>query len=220
MNILNGPYDKLIMLKSMRERDGFSMRPAKYSLIMLCLLLAVTSVMCSIFVPADADNISVERKQSTVDSLQKTIGAMENVAVTVTIEPTKEIPFPTMVKPLSGSMTGLLSYPSEIIPAMRVVAINVNSGEYFSTEAFDEGTFRLDELPVGTYHVMAYLIDPIAGNQNLTGGYTQFVLCGQTAACTDHSLVDVKVAARSNTPEVNPADWYAPAGSFPPDPTQ
>jgi hypothetical protein len=210
----------MIMLKSKPERGGISMRHAYYPLIIASLLLAAVSVMCSIFVPADSGKVNAGDKQATVASLQKTVIVMEKVAVTATIEPTKEIPFPTMVKPPAGSIAGLLSYPSETIPAMRVVAINVDSGEYFSTEVFDQGTYRLDELPVGKYHVVAYLVHPIGENQSLAGGYTQFVLCGRSVNCTDHTLVDVEVAAMSNTPEVNPADWYAPDGTFPADPTQ
>ncbi len=38
------------------------------------------------------------------------------------------------------------------------------------------------------------------------------------ASCTDHTLIDVKVEADTVTSDVNPGDWYAPAGSFPTDP--
>lgn len=196
------------------------MKPARWPLLFLCLILALTSMMCSIFTSADSGKITEQQKKATVDSLQVTVSAMQKTAITATPEPTKEIPFPTMVKPPSGSITGKISYPAESIPPLRVVAIKVDSGEYFSTEVFSENTFRLDELPAGKYHVLAYLAEPADGSQNMAGGYTQSVLCGLNASCTDHTLIDVEVAANSNTPEINPADWYAPAGTLPADPTR
>ncbi|NMB55648.1 MAG: hypothetical protein GYA15_13205 [Leptolinea sp.] len=194
------------------------MKPARRTLIFLCLTLAAATVMCSIFTPADSGKLKEGERQATVYNLQLTINAMQKAAVTPTSEPTQEIPFPTMEKPPFGSITGSLSYPSEKIPPQRIVAVNVETGEFFSTEVLDQDTYRLDEVPAGKYHIMAYLLEPASNGQNITAGYTQFVICGLKADCTDHRLVEVEVEANANTPDVDPADWYAPEGTFPVDP--
>ena len=176
--------------------------------------------MCSLFGPADAGKESDQVKQATIVSLQKTVDVRQQQAVTATVEPTTPISFPTMVKPPSGSISGSLSYPAEGIPPLRIVAIKIDTGEYFATEVTDNKTYGLDGLPVGKYHVLAYRVDPAGADPNLAGGFSQYVLCGQTAECTDHSLVEVEVLSGIVTTNINPMDWYAPAGSFPVDPTK
>ena len=46
-----------------------------------------------------------------------------------------------------------------------------------------------NEIPVGNYYVFAVVAD----STNFAGGYTQAVLCGLTADCTDHSLIPVTI---------------------------
>jgi hypothetical protein len=114
-----------------------------------------------------------------------------------------------------GSVSGQLSYPSEGIPALRVVAYNTNSGYYYYMEtAPNQSSYRIDGLPAGIYRVVAYGMEGV----DLSGGYTHAVPCGLGANCTDHSLIDIPVEAGQETKDVNPTDWYAPPGSFPPDP--
>ncbi|MGQ9553761.1 MAG: hypothetical protein ACUVWR_06595 [Anaerolineae bacterium] len=36
--------------------------------------------------------------------------------------------------------------------------------------------------------------------------------------CADHSLIGVEVRAGETTTGIDPGDWYAPEGAFPPDP--
>lgn len=114
----------------------------------------------------------------------------------------------------SGMIAGNLSYPSEWIPPLRVVAFNSAT---MAVEAFvdtqENDSFYTLSLPVGSYYVVAYTMDG-----GLGAGYTQSVLCGLTVACTDHSLVAVQVLANMSVPDIDPGDWYAPPGSFPPMP--
>ncbi len=184
-------------------------------LIILTLTLAGTSLMCSIFTPSNTPTPAPDQKQATINSLQLTVSALEKNAVTQTPVPTMGQAIPTMVKPASGSISGKLSYPSEVIPPLRVVAINTETGEFYSTEVIDNGVYVLDGVPVGTYHVVAYLRDK-SGSAG-SGGFSHAVLCGLTVNCTDHSLVDVEVRDGENITEINPADWYAPDGTFPSD---
>ena len=120
----------------------------------------------------------------------------------------------------SGSVSGDLMYPASALPPLRIVAFQVGSGTYYYTEtAKGQSSYQLDSLPAGTYHVVAYVI-PGAGFPAgaPSGGYSQAVPCGLQASCTDHTLIDVVVSAGQVTTGVNPNDFYAPAGTFPPSP--
>ncbi len=140
------------------------------------------------------------------------------------IQPTASLSARDFIPPM-GTVTGNLSFPSSFIPAIRIAFFSLTDGSVSYTDTgMNQGTYSMD-LPAGSYHVIAYPYtagmgtppagSPIAGT---AGGYTQFVLCGLTAACTDHSLIPVVVTV-GQTIMVNPGDWYAPEGTFPPMPT-
>lgn len=125
-------------------------------------------------------------------------------ALTVTVTATPE----------PGSISGMLSYPSSFIPPLRVVAFQVNSFYYRYVDTMqNQSTYQIAGLAPGMYHVVAYIMDG-----SYAGGYTQMVPCGLQASCTDHSLIDVEVKSGQDTPNVNPGDWYALDGTFPPKP--
>jgi hypothetical protein len=114
--------------------------------------------------------------------------------------------------PASGGIAGQLSYPSSGIPPMMVVAYEVGSQNYHYVLTFpDASTYQIDDLPPGTYYVVAYT----QGDLNLPGGYSQAVPCGLLATCTDHSLIPVEVKSGEVTQGINPGDFYAPDGTFP-----
>lgn len=126
--------------------------------------------------------------------------------------------------PAAGSISGNLSYPSEFIPPMRVVAFRLANGQpsgefVFVETALNQGNYQLDNLVPGQYWVVAYTIPEGEGiPQGLAGGFSQAVPCGLSVECGDHSLLAVDVVPGQTTADVNPADWYAPEGAFPPDP--
>lgn len=126
---------------------------------------------------------------------------------------TDNIPTFTPQGGLSGSIAGQLSYPSEFIPSLAIVAY-VDGGSpfdyYYVITPENNGTYQLDNLPPGNYHVVAYVI-----SGGLSAGYSQAVPCGLSVDCTDHSLISVSVTGGQVTQGVNPQDWYAPEGSFP-----
>lgn len=114
----------------------------------------------------------------------------------------------------TGSISGLLSYPSEMIPAMMVVATNTLNGTYSYVLTVDyQGDFFIDGLTPGTYTIIAYEM-----TSGIPGAYSQMVPCGLLYTCTDHSLIPVTVVAGQNTPDIFPGDWYADDGTFPPKP--
>ncbi len=131
---------------------------------------------------------------------------------------TDNIPTNTPPEGLAGSIEGNLSYPSEGIPPMAVVAYRVggqpNEYYYVVTNA-NQSTYLLENIPEGSYTILAY---PMLEGNTLAGGYTQAVPCGLLANCTDHSLIPVPVSAGQDTLGADPIDWYAPQGTFPPNP--
>ena len=134
------------------------------------------------------------------------------VTSTATLTPT----ITATATPVPGSISGTLSYPSEFIPPLRVVAFNANGFNYrYVDTMLNQGAFQITGLAPGTYHVVAYVIDG-----TLAGGYTQAVPCGLAFECADHTLLDVIVISGKDTPDILPADWYAPEGFFPPMPLQ
>jgi hypothetical protein len=128
----------------------------------------------------------------------------------------------------NAMITGALSYPSEFLPPMRVVAFSLTDGKaYFVHTAKNQGQFSL-KVPAGTYYLVSYPYEGTAGETGqvesytlgggpFAGGYTQMVPCGLTANCEDHTLLPIMVT-EGQTVTANPGDWYAPEGTFPPMP--
>ncbi len=119
----------------------------------------------------------------------------------------------------NGSISGTLMYPASSIPALRVVAFEVGAAHYYYTETSPgQSTYTIENIPPGTYHVVAYVLPGAGFPAGMAGGYSQAVPCGLQSMCNDHTLIDVTVTAGQTTTGVNPADFYAGSGTFPPDP--
>jgi len=120
----------------------------------------------------------------------------------------------------TGAITGNLGYPSEFIPELRVVAFNIYNEDYHFIETVrNQQTYEISDLPPGTYHVVAYVLNM---GMELPLAYSQFVLCGSTVDCEDHTLVEVYVYADHVTEGIDPIDAYISAeeAGWPEDPTQ
>jgi len=139
-------------------------------------------------------------------------------------------PFPQMPTPATtatvpaaaaeGGISGTLMYPASAIPALRIVAFQVGgSAYYYVATKLGATTYELDHLPPGTYHVVAYPLPGGGFTGGPPGGYSQMVPCGLQAGCADHTLIDVVVTPGNVTTGVNPNDYYANPGTFPPNPT-
>jgi len=194
-------------------------------LLTVLILLAMT-LACRM-TAAPQSEVSEQDTRATIQVMQATIDAMgKDANVTAEAWLTESAGQPgdsaggagTPVP--YGSISGSLSFPSEFIPAQRLVAFNTTSDAFIALE-LEAGSmaYMMDNVPPGQYTLVAYVMDD-SDAAALTGGYTRAVPCGLLASCTDHSLITFEVRAGEETSQINPADWYALAGSFPPDPTR
>ncbi|MEO8287660.1 MAG: hypothetical protein ABI670_14625 [Chloroflexota bacterium] len=128
--------------------------------------------------------------------------------------PYTPVPVPT---PMAGKgvITGKLGFPSEVIPQLYVYAIEVNGAHYYSLRTNpNQLDYAMGGIEPGTYYVVVYAISSVSGDQG-EAGYTQAVLCGLRFTCTDHTLVEVRVATGAVSSDVNVTDFTSPRGGFP-----
>ncbi len=118
----------------------------------------------------------------------------------------------------SGTISGKLSFPSDHIPPLEIIAFSYKDGAvtsdwYLIDTELNQMTYEMKGLPVGTYVIVAYTND-----RRFSAGYSQAVPCGLRADCVDHSLIPVTVTAGATITNIDPGDWYAGEGAFPPCP--
>ena len=191
-------------------------------LLMIILLLTLsacvtpqnTNVEAELRATLVAVNVQSTIQAEQIASLQTqvmqptaTFPACPTPEPTPTTLPPTETLAPTATVQATGSVSGRLGYPSEMVPPLRVVAFNTLTGEYYwQNTVLNQTGYRFEALPVGTYHVLAYLIDN--PTRTFYAGYSNFVTCGYQQSCTDHTLVTVEVKAGMETSNVDPNDWY------------
>lgn len=106
---------------------------------------------------------------------------------------------------LIGKVAGSLCYPSSAIPPLDVFLQNVNTNEIISIQTnMNQQEFEFDEVLAGKYIAFAYP----QSTAELGGGYTEFVPCGLSVECTDHSFIEFDVDAGETTSEIEICDWY------------
>ncbi len=137
--------------------------------------------------------------------------------------PTEFLPLETPTSPAideptpegTGSISGRLGFPGEVVPDLQIVVFDDPTRQtyYIDIEGGNVRTYKMWGLPPGRYTVFAY--DNTTGQ---AGGFTQAVLCGLNAQCTDHTPVVIEVVAGQDTANVDLTDWYAPPGVFPNNP--
>jgi len=117
----------------------------------------------------------------------------------------------------AATIGGRLSYPSEGLPAMIVVARNA-AGATLSTETrMGQARYRLD-VPAGSYVVFAIPLGnpPSPGQVPLRGAHTEYSVCGrdkarmQAGGCRTGPLVEIHLAEGEKREDVDIDDWYLP----------
>jgi hypothetical protein len=186
----------------------------KKTFIFLIPAIIVSSMACSL-----AGQVQSNPTPDLESMINATLTALANTAPSTPVFIT-ETSVPTISLPDTGSISGGLDYPAEGVPPLRIFVFDAtNPGVFYFTEtALHDRTYQADNIPPGTYHVVAYTIGGDGYPVGLSGGYTKAIACGLTAECSDHSLIDVVVSAGIVTSGVDIRDWYAPDGTFPPEP--
>ncbi|MGB7539041.1 MAG: hypothetical protein WBM17_10910 [Anaerolineales bacterium] len=154
--------------------------------------------------------------QGTLEAMQGTFGfELSDVPAMLTNLPaTVAAQVKTPETALPGTIRGHLSYPSEYLPGQRIIAFDVVTMDAVADVTTEDGQGEYElSVPAGDYYVVAYLPDG-----SLSAGYSQAVPCGLLASCADHSLIPVHVESGAVVENIDPQDWYAEAGAFPPMP--
>ena len=117
----------------------------------------------------------------------------------------------------AATLGGRLSYPSEALPAMIVVARNTAGATLTTETKAGQARYRL-EVPAGTYVVYAIpagLTTP-PGGLPLRGAHTEYSVCGrdkarmQAGRCQTGPLVEIRLGAADRRDDVDIDDWYLP----------
>ena len=187
------------------------MLPRKYIMPVISILFSVLA--CSI--PGNIRPPETPTTGAAVPVVLKT-PILATVVPIVTEVPTRETPPSTVTETQVqfGIISGHVNYPSEFIPPQRVVVYLVDDfSKYYSVDtAMNQSEYTI-QVPAGTYYVVAYLIDG-----SLSAGYSAAVPCELRVECTNHSLIPLTVTGGETLTDINPFDWYAPEGTFPPKP--
>lgn len=137
----------------------------------------------------------------------------------------------------AATLGGRLAYPSEELPAMRVVAREAAGATFTVLTQPRQQRYRL-EVPAGNYVVFAIPLgmDPTPGQPPLRGAHTAYSVCGrdkgkmEAGLCRTGPLVEVRVAHEDARADIDVDDWYlthalaatlelAPFGLYPADPS-
>jgi len=187
-----------------------------FSFLLVALVVWFSTVFCA--------GSSGRRTTPTpaADAVQHTLAALQATATAMSVQAVVTPPPPppadqpaAPTAPAGGQIRGQLSFPGEGIPPLRIVAFREDSQDWRAVEVHSGAEYTLDNLPAGTYYVVAYVLD---GSSRSAGGYTRAVPCGLSTECSDHSLIPVLVRPGQVAEGVDPGDWYAPEDAFPPDP--
>ncbi|MFA5134514.1 MAG: hypothetical protein WC505_01865 [Patescibacteria group bacterium] len=117
-----------------------------------------------------------------------------------------------------GSISGSVSYPSEMLPFMGICAETVDGADQYCTyELVPDGSslsgygYEL-AVPPDEYYVFAHEV--AAGNESVgyvdeyRAYYSEFVTCGLEYTCPSHKPIPVEVARNQYLQGIDPTDWY------------
>lgn len=135
-----------------------------------------------------------------------------------TAQSTEAQPAPTSGDATVGTVTGKVCYPASGIPPLTIYARSLGDGHVYQQEnPENQSQYIMTGLPDGDYYFFAYTHTGPSNPSSVGIGYTQFVLCGLLASCTDHAMIAVAVNAGQTTTGVDICDSYD-ASAIPPQP--
>jgi hypothetical protein len=148
-----------------------------------------------------------------------TATATTTVAAATTTPATTNVPSTGTAQPApTGGVTGVVGYPADGHPAMTIYAVSTTDRSVFFsvaiTRAIDppKPPYSISGIRPGTYNLFAYL-DGNDGPAN--GAYTEYVRCGLSASCSDHTPINVTVRAGETVRDIEVSDFYARPDAFP-----
>ncbi len=177
-------------------------------ILFFALALGLASLACSIPNVGHVVGTIGGLKQTVITGITEVPQTVESAATSIkTLEAGMTQPAPAG----NGTIRGTLIYPSSVLVAQRIVAFKKATMTKVAEVTTKQGqsTYELS-VPAGDYYIVAYTLDG-----KLAAGYSKAVPCGLSASCKDHSLIAVHVNAGEVVENIDPQDWYAPAGTFP-----
>lgn len=113
----------------------------------------------------------------------------------------------------TGGINGRICYPGQSIPEMTVFFQETSTQQITELPIEEDQTSYAFILDPGNYVAYAYL----NSGASLGGSYSNAVLCGSSAECSDHSLIEFDVVPGVTLDNIDICDWYEPE-TMPPDP--
>lgn len=116
----------------------------------------------------------------------------------------------TIKQPMAASsIEGSLSFPSEVMPPMKICAEEtISKNQYCTTTQIEDKKYTYGkgyklELPAGDYVVYSQEI-----GHDKKAYYSEFVTCGLRVECPSHKPIIVNVNDGESISGVDPQDWY------------
>jgi len=145
------------------------------------------------------------------ENINPPITSPTSTTTTSPMEPSGDPTEKTADEYIQGKVTGKICYPSEWIPPMILYFQSTSNEIVVSLQIEENQDNYTIELEPGTYVAYAWLQDDFT----LGGSYSEFVPCGLTVECTDHSLISINVEAGATINDIDICDWYGGPDSVP-----
>lgn len=119
----------------------------------------------------------------------------------------------------AATIEGKLAYPGEEIPAMVIVAYNLDTRTRYTFDSPAKARRYRIEVPGGRYYV--YALSHEGGPTPPRGAYSAYTVCGQRSPqrmqdgkCNEHRVLELHVADRERRADIDLDDWYLPASEL------
>jgi hypothetical protein len=186
-------------------------------------VLAISVALVVVAIIALAAIVALRGQQAVAPTASPvpTSTSVPTVTATASVALSATAPVATSPAVATGSIAGLLGYPSDFIPAMKIFAVSIaDSSKWYRVDTPIRptgATYTLGNVPAGSYKVFAYTSNSTPTNY-AAGSYTEYVRCGMQPPCADHTVIVITVSGGRTTEGVDLRDWYAPQGAYPPPP--
>lgn len=185
--------------------------PSTPSILLLGFTLLFPTACGTLEVGVERTATPDQAATATVVALATENARLSAQATLLAATPTPTLtPAPPTPTPRPGTVTGRICYPSERIPAMTAYFQNTNTNQVIEMAIGENQPSYGIDLPPGEYIVYAWLPDFVMG-----GLYSEFVLCGLGADCTDHTPTPFQVEPGRATNGIDLCDWYGRPGDVP-----